>query len=109
MKQFQSKDMIVVGHLEFWCPQVHQLPWVYTPVSFKVMGLFKGVAMDHIGSWGEKSANQGEPLVSVGQGEKGSQGPTKVTVQRQIPLESVRLSQVKVIRYLNPQIFFLFW
>lgn len=42
------------------------------PVSFKVLGLFKECShtMDHIGSLREKSANQGEPLVSVGQRER---------------------------------------
>ena len=74
------------------------------------MGLFKEHSHNgpHWFSEGEKVLIKGEPLVSVGKRGKSSQGPTKVTVQRQIPLESVRLFQVKVTRYLN-QIFFLFW
>lgn len=87
MKQFQSKDMIVVGHLSSGALRGHQLPWVYTPVSFKVMGLFKECSHNgpHWFSEGKKLI-KGEPLVSVGQRGKSSQGPTKVTVQRQIPL-----------------------
>lgn len=63
----------------------HLLLWVYTPVSFKVMGLFKESSHNgpHWFSEGKKVLIKGEPLVSVGQRGKSSQCPTKVTVQRQ--------------------------